>query len=719
MKKHIITLLFLFYSIALFSQISIDDTASATDLVQLLFNNSGCATISNFQVSGNNSYASFNKNGSSFPFENGIVLSTGFSANTIGPNNTLSDDNLGTSTDSDLAAIFSDTYDTTVLEFDFVPLTNYMSFTYLFASEEYQEGSSSTCNYSDVFAFLIKSSSDTNYTNIALVPNTTIPVQVTTVHPEIYNACQAENETYFGSWNSQTDPTIPINYNGQTAVLKAESIVTVGLTYHIKLIIADHSNYRYDSAVFLEAGSFTVGTNLGTDLLRSTKNPLCGTATTILDCGIASANSYKWFKDSVPYDDNFVEITGEINQTYTVTSEGKYKVAVDLGGGCVSEGVIVIEYDISPTVVNTQLQSCNDDESDFSVFDLSDANQTITNNDTNLIIEGYYKTWEKAVNTDNSITNYDNYTNQSLNEEIFVRVENQNGCFSIAKILLNVYHNPKIKDDASVFYCLNTYPQKITLDSGLLSNSNGIMYNWFFDNGTESINLNINNPNIEVNESGTYSIEITNADNCSVSREIKVTNSNTAIITNIIVAASIYPNSINIKIEVEGEGDYMYTVDDANFQDSPIFNNLSYGYHLITVKDKNGCNPDTQKEITFLNYPKFFTPNGDRINDYWNLIRTDSLLLHYQAISNISIYNRFGKIVAIINPNSIGWNGYYNGKLATPQDFWFRVELIDFNNQITTKTGHFSLVIKKINYTCLFFASILNVACGTNSNRFF
>ena len=76
--KKIFTIILLFFYTLLFSQITVNNSLTAQDLVQVLFNNSGCATISNFSVSGNNSYASFNKNGSNFPFENGIVLSTGF-----------------------------------------------------------------------------------------------------------------------------------------------------------------------------------------------------------------------------------------------------------------------------------------------------------------------------------------------------------------------------------------------------------------------------------------------------------------------------------------------------------------------------------------------------------------------------------------------------------------------------------------------------------------
>ena len=692
--KRFITIFFLFLFTTVFSQITVDNSLSAQDLVQLLFNNSGCASISNFSVSGNNSYASFNKNGSNFSFENGIVLSTGFINNVPGPNNSLSDDNLGTPLDNDMNSHFSDTYDTTILEFDFVPLTNYISFEYIFASEEYQENDSNTCDYSDVFAFLIKANSETSYTNIAVIPNTNIPVQVTTVHPDVTNSCQAENEEYFGSWNSPSDPNIPINFNGQTAILKAESNVIVGETYHIKLIIADHTNYRYDSAVFLKAGSFTVGTDLGIDLSRVTNNPLCGNETITLDCGYPAATQYQWYKDNVPYDGNFTIIGGANNQTYTVTSEGKYKVEVDLGNGCVSEGQIIIEYDSLPVVTDTNLIGCNDDFTDFYTFDLSDAVSEITNNDTSLFVENYYHLFNDAENQNGAITNFDNYTNQVINEEIFVRIENQSGCASIAKITLNVFNNPKILGDEDIYYCLNTYPSPITLDSGLLiGNPNDFQYTWLFEDGVNPIiNLNNNFPTLDIIKKGVYTVEIESLDGCIVSRKITVTNSDTATITNIIVSETLIRTRVSIKIEVTGEGDYEYAVDNYNFQDSPIFNGLLYGYHIITVKDKNGCLPNAQKEFTILQYPKFFTPNNDGRYDYWNLNNTNSLLVHYNSISNITIYDRFGKVMAIIDPKSNGWNGFYNGKIVFPEDYWFSVDLIDFKGKVTKKIGHFSLV---------------------------
>lgn len=694
--QKILFLLFCFFTIHGFSQnITVDDTQTAQQLIQnVLFNNSGCASISNFAVTGGNfgnsenSYAYFNGNNSTFPFDEGVVLSTGTANHTVGPNTSLSDDEgMAWGTDSDLNALFSDTLNATVLEFNFVPVTNYMSFEYIFASEEYQEGDNSTCNYSDVFAFLIKATTDTSYTNIAVIPNTTIPVQVTSVHPEIPGACAAENENYFGSWNNGT---APINFNGQTAVLKAESNVVAGQTYHIKLIIADHTNYRYDSAVFLKAGSFNIGTDLGIDILRSTGNALCGTENLLLDCNVAVANSYTWSVDTLPYDDIFTPLPGEITQTYNVTTEGRYKVEVDLGGTCVSEGIITVEYATIPTVFNTDLVSCNDDGTNFSIFNLQDANYDITNGDSSLSVINYYT---NPTNPSTLITNFDTYTNIAQDQQIYAEVVNMEGCTNFAIITLKVFQNPTIKADESVMYCLNTFPDTIELEAGILGDATNYTYQWFYNNGIDPVqNLAQTTQQISINNIGVYTVEITNPDGCVLNRNITVNPSNTATITNILVSDTNFYPRVSILIEVIGEGDYEFAIDDYDFQDSNVFDNLLYGYHIITVKDKNGCLPNTQKEITLLDYAKFFTPNGDNAYDNWHIDNHNQLLQHFNTVSNITVFNRFGKIMTVFNPATEKWDGKTrNGNPAPDADYWFSVDLIDYNNVITTKRGHFSL----------------------------
>ena len=112
------------------------------------------------------------------------------------------------------------------------------------------------------------------YRNIAIVPNTTSPVTSLTISGA--NNCP-QNINYFGGYLGIDDPNnSPTNFNGQTKVLNAESSIEKGVKYHIKLVIADHgdSSGRYDSAVFLKAGSFVGSKDIGADRLISKQSTL-------------------------------------------------------------------------------------------------------------------------------------------------------------------------------------------------------------------------------------------------------------------------------------------------------------------------------------------------------------------------------------------------------------------------------------------------------------
>ena len=250
--------------------ITVDETKNAQQLTEDILVNSSCANVSNFSVSGDlssgskKSYAAFSSATSNFPFTEGVLLSTWSSTNSVGPFiRNLGGGDSSWKGDADLnQTIEIKSVNATSLEFDFTPLTNFISFNYIFASNEYQDYF--PCEFSDGFAFLIKEAgSSTNYENIAVLPGTTTPVSSTNVHPlindfnsssGIISGCPAINQNYFNGYNSFNSP---VNYSGQTKVLTAQTYVIPNKTYHIKLVIADDEEEYYDSAVFLEAGSFS------------------------------------------------------------------------------------------------------------------------------------------------------------------------------------------------------------------------------------------------------------------------------------------------------------------------------------------------------------------------------------------------------------------------------------------------------------------------------
>jgi len=181
--------------------------------------------------------------------DTGVILSSGNIANAAGPNNSDSaGTNNGTGGDAALNAIVSaTTFDASILQFDFVPTQSTLSFRYVFASEEYNEFVPAVFN--DVFAFFL------NGTNIALIPGTTSPVSIKTVNTGT-NSNRFKNNDF-----GDLGPTTPFGtqFDGFTTVLRARAAVTPGVNNTIRLAIADTADSILDSAVFIQAGSFTSG----------------------------------------------------------------------------------------------------------------------------------------------------------------------------------------------------------------------------------------------------------------------------------------------------------------------------------------------------------------------------------------------------------------------------------------------------------------------------
>ncbi len=646
---------------------------SPQELVENILINSGCienVSVNNF-ISGNfngteKSFGYFDGNGSNFPFENGLVMSTGKLSHVPGPNINLSDDdapNWGGDNDLEQILGISGTLNATIIEFDFTPNADKIRFRYIFASEEYQIGDPNTCEYSDVFAFLIKPIGG-QYVNIAVVPGTDIPVKVTTVHPEIPGGCDAENDVYFGSFNGSS---APINFNGQTIAMTAESEVIPGQTYHIKLVIADDKNYRYDSAVFLEGDSFSIGADLGNDLIGD--SALCEDETFLLQVSGTQNQplSYVWFK-------NGTEILGEITDSYLVDAPGVYRIEVDYGNGCVAVDEVLVQYADFSGIFDQIVAGCDEDDDGFTNFDLTDVEPDILQSGSSLQIDGYFL----DVNAMSSISNPENFQNTIPNQILFVKVIGLGNCFTIIPIELVATQAPVVDLQSSEqFFCKESGADFFTLNSGLVGNENA--YDFLWSTGETS-------PKIEIFEPGEYSVKITktevvdgNSFSCSLTNTIQVSISEKAEIS-IVILGEIGNNSV--EIIAEGVGDYVFAVDDGNFQTGNIFP-VTGGNHKVYVKDLNGCGTVAEK-FTILNYPKFFTPNGDGINDYWQL---NGLDFPDSRVKQIHIFDRYGKILRTLSPFD-QWDGTYNGKYLPSNEYWFRIEYSDKTNF----TGHFSLV---------------------------
>lgn len=745
------TYLFLFINATLSAQyIEVDDEYSAEQLIENILINSPCAQVSNFSVSGwessaGKSYGFFNRGTSNFPFENGVIITTGKAISAIGPNTSLLSEGPGDwSGDSDLETAIGEnnTINATVLEFDFLPLANKMSFEYIFSSEQYLSNPGShQCYYSDGFAFLLReASSQEQYENLAVVPGTSIPVKVTTVRGS-GTICPPANQQYFDAFNGSNHST---NYNGQTKILKAEAFVTPGVLYHLKLVVADQGNNLYDSAIFLGGGSFKVQIDLGSDRSFVNGNPLCEGESLTLDATQTGNNTYQWYR-------NNITIPDAVSPLFTVEEAGQYYVEVTLENtSCLATGEILIEYSENTIADTVELTACDFSGNGIAIFNLRLLDDQIIGNNNQWTVR-YFPSLNDAEFQTNVIGNPSNFASQS--STIYALVDNPYGCTDIVSVSLevsedqivipplnsfcdtyqgadgirqfnlseeitpfitavigfeydiNFFENPEDELPLSNLF-INTIPFQQTIYAKILNGINcvdfipielniGGLYEEFepqqitlcnnisewisapAGNYTYNWNTGETTKDILISQSGTYTVEVINPEGCSQLQTFTVT----AIVSPESFSGSVSDfngNNNTITLLTPDNNNYLYSLDGINFQDYPVFTNVSPGNYTVIIKNECGEN---YLQLTVLDYPHFFTPNNDGYNDVWKIPYFN------EPEAKIRIFNRYGKLLKEFNPASSGWDGTYRGRLLPSDDYWF---ILNFANGKQIK-GHFSL----------------------------
>ena len=352
----------------------------------------------------------------------------------------------------------------------------------------------------------------------------------------------------------------------------------------------------------------------------------------------------------------------------------------------------------------TPIELCND--SGFDYFDLTiRQNEMAGTTPVNAISFKYYTQLADALanaNT-NRITSPNNYLNTSRNyQKIYVRlnsktnIDSETGiaCFKILELDLHVRPYPvnNISNEPYTI-CVDqlnniTYPVEIKTQL----NNTDYTFQWFNGYNALAGNEIIGETNTSFTTAtvGEYSVVVTNisnAANCSSTFNFSTQNS---IVPNTI---SINPNEL-IAFGIENtvtaivtppSNDYLYSIDGVYFQESNVFTNIMGGDYTFTVINKFGCG-DVSATFKIVDYPNYFTPNGDGHNDTWNIKGTNAL---DNAI--IRIFDRYGKLIKQIDPNGLGWDGTFNKELLPSTDYWFTIEYTK-NNVTKEFKGHFSLL---------------------------
>lgn len=371
----------------------------------------------------------------------------------------------------------------------------------------------------------------------------------------------------------------------------------------------------------------------------------CGTYASIL---ITTPGDFYSFDAGVTWTTN--PFLGNLN------GPSLYKIMVKKGANCKSstEYVYINSQFLPLPVVTPYLANVCDSFNDGTEpVDLTLYSTYLVANAANYTF-AYYTSALAAENADFSglISNITACVLSNTNNKVYVRITSADQCHSVAELSVHLIDSPRVTMDDRYRLCEF---KSIYVDAGHPYSS----YLWSTGQ--------TNNP-LFINHDGDYWVTVTENHGalvCSTRKDFTVFLSNPATITKIEeIDWTEVDNSIIIT--VTGLGIYEYSLDGNNYQDSNTFPNLKPGIYQVFVRDKYGCGVVDDTAL-LLNYPKFFTPNGDGFNDYWRI-----RFSQFEPGITIRIFDRYGKLLKVMG-NMESWDGTYNGRLVPSDDYWFYV----------------------------------------------
>ena len=690
MKKYLLFIL-LFYGVNLYSQITIDLYPPYDSPVHLIDNVllGGGVTASNHNYQGDSiQIGFFDATNTSLGINSGIVMATG-EVSALDPTFTSAFPFLpNTVTDPDLLNVansvppllpsphtnsftVSSINDVAILEFDFIPTSDSLSFNYVFGSEEYFAFENS--QYNDVFGFFLSGPgisgpySSPSYhpngsINLAIVPgsNPPLPITISSV-----NSVTPINSQYFVDNQGGLD-TIA-SADGYTTVLTANAAVQCGETYHIRLAIADGSDQGLSSFVWLEAGSFSspvleVIDDLGLD--STILEIPCNSSVTLTANGGQGA-TYEWYDQSGSiFSTNNAVTVG--NGTYWVT-------ATSFGCPVISDTLTVISQSAPDVSLGSDITiDCN------SILALDP------------IVTGgsgmYSYLW--------SNNNTDSILNVGGGSFSVVVTDDQTGCYGedSINIVEDAAPNTVISGGGSICADGSTVQINFSYD-GL------IPWDLQYFNETDTFiqsNIQTSSYSFLTSVSGNYEIfSVYDYNNC---------------LSNISGQASVQVNQMPQAIFIPDEytlyiGDTLYLelgdnysiyqwydINNDSIGNNSILSVYQAGEYYVYVEDQNGCsdisNVVNVNEVprTELYVPNSFTPNADMHNElfvvYGENIKTYSM----------KIFDRWGDLLFESEDIQKHWDGYFMGEKVEQGKYLYHIEIVGEDNVLFTKSGIINLI---------------------------
>jgi len=270
------------------------------------------------------------------------------------------------------------------------------------------------------------------------------------------------------------------------------------------------------------------------------------------------------------------------------------------------------------------------------------------------------------------------YTTSTNEQTIYARIINNfiNVCPKVVSFKIWISQIPDLTIEEDQFICLNDGRLILTANAG---------YDNYVWTSAQPFTI-ISDASIEIFSPGEYTVTVKDfygipAQPCENSETITVTAAGPP--ENVIISTEDWTEHDNvITVNLNNPERYEYSLDDITYQSSPVFTGLDAGIYNVYIRDRALCSTSSN-QVVLLNYPKYFTPNGDGTNETWHIkysMREPGMIVY--------IYDKYGKLISNFDAREGGWDGTLNGSPLPATDYWFVVNRQDGR----VFKGHFSLV---------------------------
>ncbi|HRZ43126.1 MAG TPA: choice-of-anchor L domain-containing protein [Bacteroidales bacterium] len=647
-----------------YGQLALNVSMTPQQLVQNVLVGTG-VVVTNITYSGSaGAIGSFTNGGTTnIGLGSGVILTSGAISVVPGPNNSgsagQSNSMPGDPTLQSLIPGYT-TYDASVFEFDFVPLSDTIKFRYVFGSDEYPEYANS--NYNDVFGFFITGPNPLggNYSsyNIARLPGTSTPVSINNVNNGTSNGGPCINcQYYINNANGVT-----IQYDAFTTVLTAWALVTPCVSYHFKIGVADAGDGILDSGVFLEANSFStdaIEVETEYSIPGAGKSAIEGCNNAIVKFSISKfATDTIWVLIDTMYGTatNGVDFASIPNKAYILPGQKTGSITIAPFIDYITEGTEYITL-IIPT------SPCTIDTLTIPILDYVPVTLNMMNDTT--VCETAAPLWVQATQgappytyawtpaaTLSSASIANPVANTPVTTTYTVTVKDTTACPAVKdSMVVTIVPKPSVSFMPDKF----SGCEPVTVNFTDFSAPAITAWNWDFGDGGTST---IKNPT-HTYIAGTYSIvlSVTTADGCTGSfaanNLIKVFPMPKPYFDPVPAVAPIDNPVINFNnMTVNGSiwawnfGDPGSGANNTSSQQHPSHTYNGDGTYTVwlVASTPDGCIDSISRQVMIIidkiEIPNVITPNSDGFNDVFFIKNIDKL-----KSSRLIIYNRWGKKV--------------------------------------------------------------------------